>query len=211
MRAGPPSHEEVPLNTRSRTLPLAAALTLALTALGSSTARAKPEAYKVDLVHSSLIFKIKHLGIGWVYGRFNEFQGEFSVDEENPANSRVRIEVDAESIDTANADRDKHLRNPDFFDVAEHPKITFKSTAVAKTPTGALEVKGEVTLLGVAKPATLTLHKVGAGQDPWGNHRIGFEGTFTVRRSQHGMNYGIEQGALGDEVFLTLAIQGIRQ
>lgn len=188
-----------------------AAAAVAFVAVGTSPAHAAPESYDIDAVHSSVIFRVLHFGAGYSYGRFNDFGGKLVFDEANPAASSVQVEIKATSVDTANAKRDDHLRGPDFFDVAQFPTISFKSTAVKSAGGTSYDVTGDLSMHGVTKSVTVRMEKIGAGKDAWGMFRIGFEGTMTVKRSDFGMKYGLDNGALGDEVRLTLAFEGARK
>ncbi|MCG3138542.1 MAG: Protein YceI [Phycisphaerae bacterium] len=168
-----------------------------------------PENYKVDAVHSSVIFRVKHMNVSYAYGRFNELAGEFSYDESNPANSQFTVQLQATSVDTGNKDRDDHLRNADFFDVGKFATIEFKSDKVTPKGKDQFEVAGTLTFMGVSKPLTVTMDHTGYGADPWGGYRRGFETTFTIKRSDWGMNKMLE--GIGDEVRLIVSLEGIRQ
>ncbi|MCS7066724.1 MAG: YceI family protein [Fimbriimonadales bacterium] len=166
--------------------------------------------YQVDPVHSFVIFRVKHMNTAYAYGRFNSFSGTIAVDEKNPANSSVEFEIDANSVDTGNDRRDDHLRSPDFFNTRQHPKISFKSTSVRKLNDTTFEVKGNLTMRGITRPLTVRVTYVGKGRNPRGQEIIGFETTFTIKRSEFGVNYGLN-GGLADDVRVTIAIEAIRQ
>ena len=166
--------------------------------------------YRIDPVHSFIIFRVKHLNTGFAYGRFNTFSGTIVVDERNPANSSIELEIDANSVDTGNSQRDDHLRSPDFFSARQFPKITFKSTRVRKINDTTVEVQGDLTMRGVTRPITARVTFTGKGRNQRGQEIIGFETTFTIRRSQFNINYGLN-GGLADEVRVTFAVEGIRQ
>jgi polyisoprenoid-binding protein YceI len=172
--------------------------------------QAQAVTYRVDPVHSFIIFRVKHLNTGFAYGRFNSFSGTIVVDEKNPANSSIELEIDANSVDTGNNQRDDHLRNPDFFNARQFPKITFKSTRVRKLNDTTVEVQGNLTMRGVTRPITARVTFTGKGRNQRGQEIIGFETTFTIRRSQFNINYGLN-GGLDDEVRVTFAVEGIRQ
>ena len=167
------------------------------------------ETYKVDPVHTSVWFRINHMNVANFYGRFNEASGTFTLNAGNLDANRLEISVKTASIDTNNADRDKHLRTPEYFDSDKFPTIEFRSSKFKKISDNKFEVAGELTLHGVTKPLSIALEKTGAGDDPWGNHRVGLETTFTIKRSEFGMTTML--GALGDDVRLTVAVEGIRQ
>ncbi len=175
---------------------------------GAPAAQGEPETYKIDAVHSSIIFRIKHLNISYVYGRFNDVSGTVVLNETDPATCSITAEVKVESIDTHNADRDKHLKSPEFFDVEKYPTIVFKSASFKKAGE-AYEVQGNLTLHGVTKPLTVKLERTGAAADPKGDFRAGFETGFTIKRSDFGMTTAI--GPIADDVRLTISLEAIRQ
>lgn len=188
---------------------LIALMLVSVVALGAPVAGAAGSTYTIDLSHSAFLFRVKHLDIAYTHGRFNEFSGTFQVDEKNPAESSVEISVKVASVDTNDEKRDDHLRSPDFFNVNQFPTMTYKSTAVKKLEGAMWEVTGNLTLHGVTKPVTMKLEKTGEGGDPWGNHRIGFEGTTSIKRSDFGMTNMMK--AVGDEIRITVAVEGIRK
>lgn len=174
----------------------------------SATAQAA-KTYSIDPVHTSVIFGIRHLDVANVYGRFNDISGSIAWDDDSPSNSSFEIEIMAESVDTNNQGRDDHLRNPDFFNVREFPTINFNSTKVEKRGE-TYRVTGDLTMHGVERSIILDLKKTGSTTHPrTGKHVIGLESHFTIKRSEHRMNYGIEQNMLGDEVKLIVAIEAI--
>src|SRR5512143_3957946 len=135
---------------------VAALLAVATLAVAPPRAQAKAEGYKVDPVHSFVLFRVKHLNMGYIHGRFDDMAGSFDLDDENPAGSSVQMVVQAISVDTGTAKRDTDLRGPDFFNVAQFPTISFKSTAVKKVDDTHFEVTGDLTLHGVTKSVTVT-------------------------------------------------------
>lgn len=165
--------------------------------------------YEIDGTHSSVVFAVNHLGVGTAWGRFNEVSGSFTHDAENPAKSSVTITINAESVDTANERRDKHLRSPDFFDAKQFPEIVFKSSSVKEIAAGDLEITGELTLHGVTKTYTVRADHVGEGKDPWGNYRKGYDIQFSIPRADHGMNY--MEGGLGADVKVYVSVEGVRK
>ena len=167
------------------------------------------ETYQVDPVHSAAVFRIKHLGIAYLYGRFNDLSGTLKIDDKTPANSVVEIYAKTKNIDTFNSERDNHLRSPDFFDAKKFDIISFKSKSFTEVSEDTYEVAGDLALHGVTRPLTVKVQRTGSGKDPWGGFRIGFETTFTIRRSDFGMNFMME--GVGDEVRIILSIEGIRQ
>lgn len=166
--------------------------------------------FSVDSVHSSLIFKIEHMNVANFYGRFNSIAGEYTLDGKDPTKSQFNFTVKADSIDTANDRRDGHLKSADFFNVAEYPEITFKSTSVEKAGENLLKVTGDLTLHGVTKPVVANMIAFPSKETQQGI-KGGLESTFIIKRSDFGMNYGVSQGALGDLVTIIVAIEGARK
>jgi polyisoprenoid-binding protein YceI len=181
----------------------AAVLVLSAAALvGTRDAYSAPEstAWQGDTVHSFVLFKVKHMGASSAYGRFNQFTVAVGANEDGSAVSSVEFAVKAQSIDTGNAGRDKHLMSPDFLNAKQFEEITFKSTAVKGD-----EVTGDLTLHGVTKPVTAKLVKVGAAKGMKGEELVGYETTFTVKRSDFGMTNLV--GPVSDEVTITVATE----
>jgi polyisoprenoid-binding protein YceI len=130
-------------------------------------------------------------------------------DESSPANSSIKVRLNTKNVDTAVEKRDNHLRSPDFFNAEDHPIISFTSTSVKKLNDDTYEVSGNLTLLGKSRPLSVKAQNTGSGRDPWGNFRQGFETTFTIKRSEFGMNFML--GGISDEVVITVSVTGIRQ
>lgn len=169
------------------------------------------DTYVIDGSHSAIVFRIKHLGVSYAYGRFNDISGEVVWDDANPEASTLNIQVKTESVDTASEKRDQHLRSPDFFSAKEFPVSSFTSTSVEKISNTTYKVTGDFQLHGVTKQVTADLEYIGDGKDPWGGHRAGFETTITIKRSDFDMTTYIDNGGLGDDVRLIIAIEGIKQ
>ncbi len=167
------------------------------------------ETYKLDPAHTSVVYRVKYSGVTFVYGRFNGPTGTFVFDETSPAKSSIEMQVDANNIDTAVEKRDNHLKSPDFFNAGEHPLVTFNSTSVKKLNSDTYQVTGNLTLLGNSRKLTVNAKHTGSGKDPWGNFRRGFETSFTIKRSDFGMNFMI--GGVSDEIGITVSVSGIRQ
>jgi polyisoprenoid-binding protein YceI len=170
---------------------------------------ARAEQYKVDPVHSSVVFRIKHLGVSYCYGRFDKISGTFTLDEQNPAASTIDVVVESGSVDTGNAQRDTHLRNPDFFDAAKFPTIRFVSNKVTRQGSGPYSVAGDLTLHGVTKPVTLEIEATGSGKGMMGEVRSGLETIFSIKRTDFGMEKMV--GPVADDVRLMVSVEGIRQ
>lgn len=178
---------------------------LTLPALAQEAATTAPVPYKLDPVHSSVAFRVGHLGITQVFGRFNDVSGEFSLAGND---STFSFTVKTASIDTGVERRDNHLRSADFFDAEKYPEITFVSTSVLQTETG-FRVTGDLSLHGVTRRETVDLLAHGTAEFPAGTHRTGFTCEFTVRRSDYGMTFML--GPVSDEVQMMIGFEGIRQ
>ena len=171
------------------------------------------EHYTIDTkgMHAFVTFKIKHLGYSWLEGRFNHFSGEFDFDEAHPANNKVTFELDVNSLDSNHAERDKHLRSERFFDVKKFPKATFVSTQWVDNGHGKATLKGKFTLRGVTKNINIDVSQIGAGKDPWGGFRRGFEGTTTLHLSDYNMKEAKILGPVAENVQIWLSIEGVRK
>jgi polyisoprenoid-binding protein YceI len=187
-----------------------------LSLLFAASLAASPAAatsYKVDDAHTSVTFSVRHLFTS-VEGRFKTFEGQIEFDPAAPEKTTVKGTIDAASIDTNVQKRDDHLRSPDFFDVAKHPKIEFVSTGVSdvdKTKnTG--KIQGNLTMHGVTKPVVLDAQFLGAATDPWGNKKAGFTASTVINRKDFGLgwNQALESGGVlvGDDVTIRLNVEG---
>lgn len=145
--------------------------------------------YAIDASHSRIGFSARHAMVTKVRGSFNEFEGAGNFDPEDPENISIELTISASSIDTRSADRDAHLRSNDFLAMDEYPQITFTSTNVAKTGPSDYAVTGNLTLRGVTKPVTIDFEYTGSAVDPYGNRRIGFEGSATINRKDWGVTW----------------------
>ena len=188
-----------------------ALLTLSLsTALITSTPLFAAE-YAIDIkgTHASVQFKISHLGYSWMWGRFNDFDGRFNYDEKNPSASSVTATVNTASIDSNHAERDKHLRSDDFLDVKTFPEAMFVSTSFTEADDGKATMKGNLTLHGVTKSVTFEVTPVGAGPDPWGGFRRGFEGHTRIALKDFGITKNL--GPASAELDLIIEVEGIKK
>jgi polyisoprenoid-binding protein YceI len=167
------------------------------------------ETYKLDPDHTGIVFRIKHLDIAYVYGRFNKPSGTFVYDESSPANSSIELQVRIDNVDTAVEARDKHIKSEDFLNAAEYSIASFKSTSVRKMSDGTFEVTGQLTVLGKSRSVVFKATQTGFGKDPWGNFRRGFETTFTIKRSEFGVDFMLS--GISDEIDLMISLEGIRQ
>lgn len=166
--------------------------------------------YVVDPVHSNVEFVVRHLMTN-VRGHFGSYDATLVMDPADLGRSSIECTIQVASIDTANTDRDAHLRSADFFDVDNHPTITFRSTAVRKTGDDGFEVKGTLTIRGVAREITLPVSYLGEIVDPWGNTKIGFEVATRLDRKEYGINWNqaLDRGGflLSDEVRVEIGLQ----
>lgn len=164
----------------------------------------RADSYEVDNVHSNVIFKVRHIGASNFYGRFNDLSG--TVGFEGGKVTSADITVEADSVDTKNSGRDKHLKNADFFNARQYPEITFMGTS-----SDGVTLTGELTLHGVTKEISATISDVGSGEMR-GTPKMGFEATFTIQRSDFDMRGYLaddlsDDGPLGNTIELTVAIE----
>ena len=164
--------------------------------------------FEIDAKHSTVLFRVKHLDVSYAYGRFNEMSGAFEI-AEDPAESSVQFEIAAASVDTANKQRDDHLRSPDFFNAVQFPKIVFESKKVAKKEGDVFAVTGDLAFHGRTGEITVDMTLVGEG-DKGGQfgYRAGLEGSFTLEREAWGIT--TYPGAIGAEVQVTVSVEGVR-
>lgn len=165
--------------------------------------------YTIDTqgAHASISFKVSHLGYSFIQGRFNKFDGQFSYDENDVEASKVMVNIDTTSLDSNHAERDKHLKSNDFIDAGKFSTAKFVSTSVAKKADGNLAIMGDLTLHGETKPITIDAKFIGAGSDPWGGYRAGFEGTTRLELA----DFGIKVMGASSYVDMDLQVEGIRQ
>jgi len=186
----------------------------ALLVLYSEDSRAEAVVYDIDPDHSQVIFKVRHLGISNVTGRFDLLNGSYTFDEENPSNSYVETKIVASSINTNKKKRDDHLKSPEFLDVENFSSITFKSKEV-KGSGEDLQIIGDLTIHGVTKEVVLDTEYEGSVTDPWGNIRSAFTASTEVNRKDFGMvwNKALEAGGfmVGDKVKITIEVEGIKR
>lgn len=171
--------------------------------------------WTIDPVHSVAEFKVKHMMITNVKGRFTDVKGTLELDPADVTKSKITATIGAASIDTHDADRDTHLKSADFFDVEKFPTLTFTSTRVIDTESGDLKVEGDLTIHGVTHQVVFRVDGPSEpGKDPWGNTRIGWSATTKINRKDYGLtwNAALEAGGLlvGDEVTITLDVQAVK-
>ncbi len=189
---------------------LAAAITPA-TANAAAKQGEGVEHYVIDTkkAHAFINFRISHLGYSWLYGRFDKFEGEFDFDKDDPSKSKIEVRIDPASVNTNQAERDKHLRGKNFFNVKKFPSSGFVSSSITRVNKNTYVVKGKFTLHGVTRDITIRSEEVGAGKDPWGGYRRGFRGHTTLKLHDYGITYDL--GPASTIVHLEFSIEGIRQ
>jgi polyisoprenoid-binding protein YceI len=170
--------------------------------------------YTLDPAHTRIGFVARHAMVTKVRGAFNEFEGTATLDGANPANSSVQVTISAASIDTRNAQRDEHLRSNDFLSMQEYPHITFSSTGVRQVDDTTFEVTGDLTIKGVTNPITIPFTYEGAAKDPFGNQRVGFEGSVAINRKDYGITWNatLETGGVlvSDKVTLEFEVSAVK-
>ncbi|KLN60335.1 hypothetical protein WH96_13820 [Kiloniella spongiae] len=181
---------------------------LAALAMSLSVSMANAAKYDIDPTHSFINFKTKHLGFSWLSGTFNKISGTVDFDAAGGADQKVNLTIDTTSLDTNHAERDKHLRSPDFFDVEKYPTATFVSTGYSGDANGG-KLSGDLTLHGVTKNISFDVTKIGEGDDPWGGYRAGFEGSYTLKRKDFGMDFNL--GPAAEEVQIDLFVEAIKK
>lgn len=180
----------------------------AVSALGTATAA---DNYKIDPVHTNILFIVDHLGFANMIGQFQSFEGEFTFDGKSVDGAAVKLTVKTDSIDTDHEARDKHLKSPDFFNVQEFPEMTFVSTKFESTGEKTAKMTGDLTLAGVTKPVTLDVTFNKADKFPMDPNVFiaGFSAKGTLNRLDYGVKYAA--GAIGDNVTLWIEAEGHKQ
>jgi polyisoprenoid-binding protein YceI len=178
--------------------------------LSAQPGSAATQVYTIDPAHTSVVFSVGHTGLSYTHGVFRQAAGSYILDKANPANCRFGLVIQADSLDTNHAERDKHLRSADFFNTPEFPTITFESTscALANTPAGGItyNVTGNLTIHGVTRQVTLPLRVLGEGKGPFGDQRTGFLCQVELKRSDFGMRNLLDM--VGDAVGVTISFEG---
>ena len=170
--------------------------------------------YTLDPSHTRIGFVARHAMVTKVRGAFNSFEGTAVLYGDDPAASTARVTIEAASIDTRNSQRDDHLRSNDFLAMEEFPHITFVSTGARQVDEATFELTGDLTIKGVTKPVAIPFTYEGAATDPFGNLRVGFEGSVTVNRKDYGItwNAALETGGVlvGEKVTLEFEVSAIK-
>ena len=173
------------------------------------------ESWQVDGAHSAVSLTVRHMVISKVRGRFTRWSAKLALDTADLARSAVEVEIDAASIDTGVADRDAHLRSPDFLDAQKYPSLRYRSRRVEALSKDRLRVVGDLTIRDVTREVVLEVEYGGQGKDPWGNQRVGFTATASLNRKDFGLtwNQALETGGVlvADRVDVEIELQAIRQ
>ena len=172
--------------------------------------------YTIDPEHSSIQFKVRHLMVSNVKGVFSKVQGVIDIDDSDVTKSKVKVNIDTESINTGVAKRDEHLRSADFFDVSKYPAMTYISKKVVKSGEGKLKMVGDLTLHGITREVVLDVEGLSnEAKDPWGKMRRGASAVTTINRKDFGLtwNKALETGGVvvGDEVIISLEVEMIKE
>lgn len=178
-------------------------LAFALAAAASTPAFAATT-YEIDPTHAAALFKVSHIGYSYTWGRFNDISGTITWGDDA---KEVKVVIKTESVDTGTVKKDEHLRSGDFFSAKEFPEMTFTASKVEDKGDNLYHVTGTFSLHGVSKEITVPVIKMAEGKDPWGKTRIGFDATFTIKRSDFGMTYMPE--GIGDEVTIVFAVEAV--
>lgn len=201
-------------NRSAKTAPKAAPQAAATPEVGSSFVSDIAGDYAIDPSHSRLGFSARHAMVTKVRGNFEEFEGTAHVDTATPANSKVNVTIQAASVTTGNEQRDGHIKTPDFFDIENHPTLTFTSTHVERDGSE-WAITGDLTINGVTKSVTVDFEETGSAMDPYGNTRIGFEGSTTIDRTEWNLNFNatLETGGVlvSEKVKLEFDVSAIAQ
>jgi polyisoprenoid-binding protein YceI len=173
------------------------------------------ENWQIDAAHSAVSLTVRHMVISKVRGRFTKWNAKLALDTADLARSSVEVEIDAASIDTGVADRDAHLRSPDFLDAQKYPTLRYRSRRVDAVSKERLRVVGDLTIRDVTREVVLDVEYGGQGKDPWGNQRVGFTATASLNRKEFGLtwNQALETGGVlvADRVDVEIELQAIRQ
>jgi polyisoprenoid-binding protein YceI len=170
--------------------------------------------YVLDVAHSRLGFVARHAMVTKVRGAFNDFEGTAHLDGDDPTKSSASVSIEVASVDTRQPQRDDHLRNNDFFDAATYPKITFVSTSVEKLSEETFRMTGDLTIKNVTRPVSVDFEYSGSATDPYGNQRVGFEGSTVINRKDFGVNFNavLETGGVmvSEKITLEFEISAIK-
>jgi polyisoprenoid-binding protein YceI len=173
------------------------------------------ERWEIDSGHSGVHFSVRHMVVAKVRGKFARWSGVLRAEDGDEGRASVDVVIDASSIDTGVADRDAHLRSPDFLDVAHHPEITFEAERSEKLGPDRLRVPGALTIRGVARPVILDVEYAGRTKDPWGHERAGFTARTSIDRKDFGLTWNqvLEAGGVlvGDRIDIEIEVEAVKQ
>jgi len=171
--------------------------------------------WNIDTSHSAIHFSVRHMVVSKTRGRFTKFSGQIAFDPDDAAKSSVQVTIEPGSVDTADAQRDAHLRSSDFFDVEKFPSASFRSTRVEDLGGDKYRITGELQVRDVVKPVSFDAIFEGSAKDPWGGERAGFSGTLSLDRRDYGLTWNklLETGGVvvGDRVDLVLEVEAVKQ
>lgn len=171
--------------------------------------------WQIDTAHSEILFSVRHMMLSKVRGQFEKFNGSVNFDETNPAATTVEVEIDAASINTREAQRDAHLKSPDFFDVEKYPTLTFKSTAVEMSDESHALLRGDLTIRGKTRPVTMDVEYIGQAKSPWGATSAGFSARTKINRKDWDLtwNVALETGGwlVGEGIEISLEVELVKQ
>lgn len=173
------------------------------------------ETWNIDASHSSIHFSVRHLVIAKVRGQFTRWSGTFTVQDGDFTRAKVTATIDASSIETGVADRDKHLKSADFFDVASFPELAFESTRIEAAGKEHWKLIGNLTIHGVTREVTLQVEHSGQAKDPWGNQRMGFAARTSIERKEFGLTWNqvLDAGGvmIGERVDIEIDLEAVHQ
>lgn len=161
--------------------------------------------------HAFVQFRVKHLGFSWLWGRFDNFSGEFTYDPNKPEASTVSVTLDTTSLNSNNALRDKHLKSEKYLNFSKYSTATFVSTRFSPTGENTATLTGNLTLAGVTKPLSIDVEVIGGGTDPWGGTRQGFEGRALLNPQDFGLTNAAALGEAGTHVELYISVEGVKK
>jgi polyisoprenoid-binding protein YceI len=171
---------------------------------GTAAPLPPPGTFQVDPTHSTVLFKVRHLGAGYVYGWFKDYSGAFTIDAD-PKKSHIELAVKAASVDTRDDERNGNIAGPDFLNAKQFPELTFKSTSV-DVAGASWRITGDLTIRGVTKSVTFTAAPVGDAKDPQGKRLVGVEARVPISRGDFGVSFMPE--VVGPDVELIIALEG---
>ena len=167
--------------------------------------------YNFDTSHSHVAFTVRHMVFAKARGEFTKWSGTAKLDESDLSKSSIEVSIDVASIDTHEEKRDGHLKSADFFDVENHPQMTFRGTGIEAKGQGKLALTGDLTIRGTTRPVTLEVEELGRGKDPWGNERVGFAAKTSINRTDFGLKWNqvLEAGGMlvGEKVDIEIDVE----